>query len=243
MIKLIGARRERTGSFRFFSFFLFFLISFVPFLRAADVTDYYREGVSALDNGDHDTAIQMFRMAIRENPRVPQLYNALGIAFVKKKGNLTIARRYFEKAVRLDPGYAEPYFNMGTFYAGTANDPILAAEQFEKAVKANPMFGKAYMGLGWINMQKQDARTASENFLKAIETNPELPEAHYGLGLAYVGMKKKELALKPITTLRNMGNFDLAQNLETAVQGPTGDQTSSEGMPQTSKGELQQIPL
>lgn len=222
---------------RIFAHFILSLCLFILFLSPhayADVKELYTEGIGYLDSEDYSKAIECFRIAIKENPNVPQLYNALGIAILRKNGSIQIAKRAFEKAIRLNPAYPDPYFNMGTFYAGTGHDAILATEQFEKAIQASPDFAKAYMGLGWIWMERKDAKKAVENFKKAIEIEPQMAEAQYGWGLASVALHDNATALKPITTLRSMGKFDMAQKIESMIQQQ--DQTKNDANPASLEG-------
>ena len=186
-------------------------------VRAENARSYYDEGMSYLDKEDYEKAIEFFRKAIREDSKLPQLYNALGYSLLKKNGTVKSASKAFQKAIELDPHYADPYFNLGTYYAGPGSDPILAGEYFEKAIKADPQYSKAYMGLGWIYMEKKDAKLAVENFQKSVGLDPNLVEAQYGLGLAYVALRKNELALKPITMLRQANRYDLAQGIESML--------------------------
>ncbi len=179
---------------------------------------YYNEGMDYIEKDDFDKAIEFFRKAIRESPRVPQLYNALGYALLKKNGTVKSASKAFEKAIELDAHYADPYFNLGTYYAGPGQDPLLATEYFEKAIQTDPTYSKAEMGLGWVCLDKKDAKNALEHFEKAVELDPTLVEAEYGLGLTYVALKKNAQALKPITFLRQSNHYDLAQAIEGMIQ-------------------------
>lgn len=188
-------------------------------LMAANERGYYEAGVDALEKEDYGKAIEFFRKAIRANPNVPQIYNALGLSLLRKNNAIKPAQRAFQKAVDLDPRYAEPHFNMGSYYAGTVKDPVLAIEQFEKAVKIDPEFAKAYMGLGWVYLEKEDAQRSNENFEKAVQLDPALVDAQYGLGLSYAALRKNELTLRPITILRSLGRNDLAQAIENLIQG------------------------
>lgn len=192
----------------------------VPVYVSADETAQalYEQGMNYMSSGDQEKAIESLRKAVKLNPNIPQLRNALGVALLDKTGNLKLAKEEFEAATKLNPSYGEPFFNMGTYYAGTGKDPVLATEYFQKAVQADPSFAKAYMGLGWISLERKDAKKAVESFEKAVELHPTFPEAQYGLAVAYTGMKKNELALKPITALREIGRYDLAQAVEAVIQ-------------------------
>ena len=208
--------------------------------NAADARTYFDEGMAFLNREEYDKAIESLRKAIRENSNIPQLYNALGYALLKKNGTVKSASKAFEKAIELDPTFADPYFNLGTYYAGPGQDAILAGDYFEKAIKANPNFSKAHMGLGWMYLEKKDIKKAIEHFKKAVEIDPGLAEAQYGLGLTYVAMRKSELALKPITNLRAVNRNDLALAIEAMIQHdePTGivqKELSETGSPATGQ--------
>ena len=198
---------------------IIFLMLFVfpVSLQALTVQEHYDAAAAALEEGDYYKAVEHLQKAVDSNPGIPQLHNALGIALTKKYGTLNRSMASFDKAIQLDPHYGEPYFNIGTFHAGVTRDLVLATEYFEKAIEVDPRYARPYMGLGWLYLQREDARKAVGYFQQALDIDSNIADAHYGLGLSYAALKKTELTLEPITTLRALGRADLASAIESLL--------------------------
>lgn len=189
-------------------------------VRAEEEKKHIQVGIEFLNNGDYDAAIESFKKALAEETKDPaQIYNLLGLTYLKQNKSIKSAIGSFEEALKINPQYAEVYFNLATVYAGPADDPALAAEYFNKTIEIDPHYSKAYFGLGWFTLtEKKDPVKSLEYFKKTLELYPDFPEAHYALGLAQIQMKEAPLALASISVLRGLHRNDLAVLLETTLR-------------------------
>src|SRR3989338_207446 len=177
-----------------------------------------QKGKEHYEKGEYDLAIDAFQRYLPQAPDPAPIYNLLGITYLKQNQSIESAIGSFKQAVKFDPNFAEAYFNLASAYA--SRDPALAAEYFQKTITVDPNYSKAYFGLGWFTLtEKQDPAKALELFDKTIERFPDFAEAYYGKGLAYVQLGKREMALEPISHLREIRREDLAALVELAVRG------------------------
>jgi len=184
-------------------------------LQAETLQETYGKGMAYLQAGEEDKAIEVFEQAIESNPEMPQLYNALGVAYAQKEGGFRNACKAYEEALRLDPTYAEAYFNFGLISIAVAKDTEKAEELFKKAVQFDSKFSKAYASLGWLYLtEKQDLKNAGKSFRRAVRISGQDANALYGLGLVYFLEGKQERVLGPISKLRALNREDLAVTLE-----------------------------
>lgn len=175
-------------------------------------------GKEHYERGEYDLAIDAFQRYLPQADDPAAIYNLLGLTYLKQNQSVESAIGSFQQAVKFNPNFADAYFNLATAYANT--DPALAAEYFQKTITVDPNYSKAYFGLGWFTLtEKMDPAKALELFDKSIEQFPDFAEAYYGKGLAYVQLGKREMALEPISHLREIHREDLATLVELAVRG------------------------
>ncbi|MCM8774739.1 MAG: tetratricopeptide repeat protein [Candidatus Omnitrophica bacterium] len=187
------------------------------------VEDYYKAGVRYLDKGKYAKAIRQFQKILQERQDLPQIYNLMGVAYLREGKSIESAVGSFQEAVRLDPHFTEGYYNLGVTYVGPGDNPSLAAQYFEKAIETNPDFFPAYLGLGWITLSiNKDPEKAILLFEKAIQCPEKKAEAYYGLGMAYATLGKKEMTLMPISMLRSMNRLDLSSIEESMIKEKPG---------------------
>lgn len=205
----------RTAAFLFLFCFIFGMVCF-----ASTQQEDFQEALKYFQSDQYNQAIDTLQKCLGKDPNQAQVYNLLGLIYLKQGQSIESAIGSFEQAIRIEPKYADAYFNLASTYAGPANRPQLAAATFKKTLEVDPNYAKAHFGLGWFSLTaNQDAETAAAQFQKAIDYFPDFAEAYYGLGLSYVQMGKAPLALKIVSQLRMMGREDLAAYMETAVRG------------------------
>lgn len=177
------------------------------------------QGAEYFNKGNYDEAIESFQKALATTDDAAQVYNLLGLAYLKQNKSVKSAIGSFEEAIKANPKYADPYFNLASVYAGGGGDPKLAAEYFQKTIDVDPNYSKAYFGLGWFTLvEKNEPRKALEYFKKTQELFKDFAEAYYGAGLAYIQTGEPHLALGEISALRSMNRDDLANLLENALR-------------------------
>lgn len=199
----------------FFVFLSFRVFADNPLTANPALQNDLKEGEASLDEGDYEAAIASFKKALETYPDSPELYNLLGITYLKQGESIQSAVGSFQEAIRVDPNFRDGYFNLAVTYAGLGKDPAEAKKYFEKTIELAPNFAGAYLGLGWIYLfEDHDVENAVMILEKAIKLKSDLAEAHFALGAAYISMGKRALALTPITTLRDLNRQELAANLE-----------------------------
>lgn len=77
--------------------------------------DYYKEGLSKIEEQDYEGAEQAFQNAINKDPKNPNGYYGLGgIHNYRKKYDL--AEKAFQAALRLDPTFVDAHYSLGYSY-------------------------------------------------------------------------------------------------------------------------------
>ena len=183
-------------------------------------------GITAMQYGKHEKAIEFFSQAIACNAFFPSAHFSLGNAY-QALGKLDAAAVCFQKTISLDPGYAEAHNNLGVVYKDQ-NIPGEAMACFRKAISLKHGFAEAHSNLGNAlkDLSKQEEAIAC--FHKALSFKPDYAEAHYNLALALselgqfnaaVTSCRRALEIKPKYAeahndlgnfLRNLGQLDEA---------------------------------
>ncbi len=210
-------------------FFLIFILvlmhgkpAFAADAMSTEATGHLKKAQTCMQEDDYECAGDELRKVLAERPDLPQVHNLLGMAYAKQEGFIQSAIAEYEEAAALDAHYAEPYFNLGTLHAGTLQDPEAALDYFEKALRADPGYARANFAMAWIYLfEKKDRDKALALFKSSVERMPKLAEAYYGMALCYLQLNKRELALEPISRMRELNREDLASKIESFMQ--TGD--------------------
>ena len=75
-------------------------------------------GLIYLDQGNADGALEVFRQAIKIDPKLPKSLDGMGKAYVRK-GQPAEAIPYFQRALALQPDSAKMHFQLGQAYLKT----------------------------------------------------------------------------------------------------------------------------
>jgi len=167
------------------------------------------------------------------------------------------AVRLFNRALTLDPGNLTAHFYLGWIYEmqGRVDEGIT---EFRKAIEAHPNHDGSYVHLGGLYLAKGMLDEAIEAFNKAVILNPDAANAHYNLGIAYrrkgntaeaagaffdagllsVVKDNKDLAVNAYINLKEMGNLQLAGELQ-GVLGPWFD-PATEAIKPSAGGRVQE---
>ena len=96
--------------------------------------DYYNNlGNSLQTNGDLESAILNYQMAIKIDPSFSSGYNNMGIAYMSLGQNQK-ALISIKKAIKINPDFMDAYYNVGLTYRSLKNYEK-AIEAFEKECK------------------------------------------------------------------------------------------------------------
>ncbi len=112
--------------------------------RLAEAERLAGQAQLAMDAGDTDRAITLYRESIDASGDFPDVWNNLGLLLLQR-GELGPARSAFARAAELDPTDPRAYYNMGVtnLRAQWAEDAI---EDFKKALEISPSYLPALRG-------------------------------------------------------------------------------------------------
>jgi len=134
-------------------------------------------------------------LAAREAaPKDPEIYNLLGLIYLKRKDYET-ALKYFEKAINLDPKYSEALNNVGSVYL-LKMELEQAITYFNQALQ-NPLYQKPFIALtnlAYAYHLKGDEKKAILYLDQALHYNPRYYLAYFYRGLMAFEKGKWETA-------------------------------------------------
>ena len=135
-------------------------------------------GICYSSLGKYEQAIETFERAVALDPRLPVLFNNLGLTYLSQSQKTRDPKSFqkslesFKKAIEIDPSYPQPYSGLGTAYRQQGN-----------------LDGAIYC------------------WEKALELKPDFIPVMYSLGVAYVDKGDFARALRRLTDYKNK-NFD-----------------------------------
>lgn len=138
-------------------------------------------------------AINQLEYSLKINPNNAKVYNALGVAQLKKE-ELFKAEKYFMKAIELSPKYSTALDNMGTIYYIT-NDIEKAEPYFKKAQNANPNSATVYYHLAQVALKKDDLNKALYYANKSLNISNDSTYAYNLIGEVYLRQGNQAAAI------------------------------------------------
>ena len=138
--------------------------------RSADT--YIELGISYMQKGDLNTALQRLEQAVEVAPDYAPAHNAVALIY-ERIGEVKKTRKHLKKAVRLDPKLGSARNNYGRFLCGqkefdAAQKQFSAA--YENALYVRPWL--AYTNAGLCAQEQGDEVLAEEMFRGALRRNP-----------------------------------------------------------------------
>jgi tetratricopeptide (TPR) repeat protein len=154
-------------------------------------------------------AIQQYQDALLLRPDEPELHEALGELFLKKK-TYDEAQAELEKSLRLDPSRAHSLYLLGRLHVQKRENEE-AVPYLEKALRYQPNLPEAcgLLGTAYVRMG-QDAKAIPE-LEKAVDIDF-YGEIHYQLYVAYRKVGKLELADKALARSQELRRSSAAQH-------------------------------
>ena len=154
-------------------------------------------------------AIEQYQNALLLRPDEPELHEALGELFLKKK-TYDQAQAELEKSLRLDPSRAHTLYLLGRLHV-QKRENAEAVPYLEKALRYQPdlpeacgLLGTAYVRMG------QDAKAIPE-LEKAVDIDF-YGDIHYQMYVAYRKLGKQELADKALARSQELRRSSAAQH-------------------------------
>lgn len=115
-------------------------------LREREAARIFSEAAEAHQKGDLDAAIDGYNRALFLNPKVPDVYNNLGVA-LRAQGKLEAAVACYRRSLVLRAGSASVYSNMGNALREMGRLQTAVASH-QQAIKLAPNNPEAYYNLG-----------------------------------------------------------------------------------------------
>lgn len=211
-------RRQSQGiEFNWIHCFLFWGAIGISLLavpvQAQEIKDYFEQAQVAYNEGNYKKAVELLEQIIALNPDIAPAYNALGLAYKQLNANLAEVAWYFKTAIEIDPKFVDAYSNLAKAYYGLG-----FFDRAQKAcldgLKIDPQHLDAQLTLGWIYLIGQNRFNDAIPYFQFVADKTKNSNALYGLGLAYFMTSNKTGLFETITTLREIGQNDLAAQLE-----------------------------
>lgn len=96
-------------------------------------------------DGDMETALKEYKIALELNPNEPMAHNNLALIYASQN-KLKEAEEEYKKEMEVNPGYDNAYFNLGLLYFGEGRNDE-AVENWKKTIQINPNYADALKAL------------------------------------------------------------------------------------------------
>lgn len=181
---MIGEHNTRFGLiFIFICLFVFcFQNKTIGQVNAAE--DYYKKGNLSFENGDFQSAVNLYSHSIKEDKSNAIVFFNRGIAYTKLHAYM-LALNDFDTALKFHPNNYDFLFNKGIALMNIA-DFSNAKSIFEKiSVESDLYRSKSFYYLAIVQKEKGDMNLALENINKAIAKEPNNDLYHLKKGEFY----------------------------------------------------------
>ncbi len=125
------------------------------------------EGKTLLDNGQHERAVKVLELAVKENEKSSDAYNVLGVAYFEMK-NFPEAIQQFDKSLALDSTSYIPYYNRANANREQGKF-VEALGDYSKAINLKPNIKDIYLNRGVVFYTLERYEQALEDFNFALQ--------------------------------------------------------------------------
>ena len=202
----------------FVLFCVFFLINVASVYSAEQYEILFDQASRLSQAGKNEEAIELYEQVIELNPNFAPAYNNIGMAYRSSGLDIVEVAWYFKAAIDIDPKFDQAYVNLGKAYYNMGHFD-LAERYTAKAIEVNPGSAEAKLSLGWICLLGKSRPDEALVYFKDVVDRTGHPSAFFGLGMAYFMSGDGARVLECITKLREMGEDNLAMQLETIIRG------------------------
>ena len=141
---------------------------------------------------DNAGATEMFRAAVKADPRQPNAHFGLGYLLWTQK-QYPDAAAEFKAELAIDPGHAQSMLYLADSYI-QMNRVSEAAPLLEAAIKVDPSLALAHLDLGIVDVEAGRTQDALRELTAAEKMTPNDVDVHWRLARLYRALGKKEEA-------------------------------------------------
>lgn len=150
--------------------------------RAQDVDSIYRFGITQLEEGDVENAINTFRKVLELDPNYALAHSSLGYIYLRR-GNVELAGASFDRALQLDENLAVAHNGRGLVLARDDPTRQRALVSFRQALELEPEYLDAFYNLGITLAQLEDYNGARQALEQVLSRDPDFSDVHYQQGV------------------------------------------------------------
>ncbi len=167
------------------------------------------------ENDWAERAVSAAQQAQRLNEDLPEVYFALGSAYVAT-GKTVEAISTLNKAIALAPNSDEGYRRLGDAFRATGNKDD-AIKAYNRAIQLNPYYWFNYNALGSAYLKFNDNPKALEAFRRVTELEPDNAAGYQNLSVVYFSMGDFEKCIPVLQKSLELDKHPIAySNLGTA---------------------------
>lgn len=152
--------------------------------KRADLDQKFRDGMSAMQSGDHSRAQELFEQVIRSDPKYPMAHMNLGsLLMTQNKVNEALAEWHKEQEVSPDDVRA---YQIPATYLTYLNRKDEAIQEWRKVLKVDPKNHDAALKLSDLLASEDKNADAASTLEAALKESPDSAKLNMALGEAYV---------------------------------------------------------
>ncbi len=160
----------------------------------------FQQAIKAHEQGNFDTAEQIYRQILEVSPNNPDILNLLGL-IAQYKGVHNQAIELFYQAIKAAPKHAPFYFNLAISLMAQ-NKNIEALDNLQKALDLAPDEKEIYYQQGLAYQKLNQTTQAQQSFLSALSKDSNYADAKTRLAMTYYETDV-EKTLKFLTEINN----------------------------------------
>jgi GWxTD domain-containing protein len=174
---------------------LLILATGVSHVRAQvlDVESIYRVGITQLESGDVENAINTFRKVLELDPRYALAHSTLGYIYLLQD-NVDLAGASFQRALELDNSLAAAHNGIGLVYGQDPRTRSQSIDSFQQALRLDSAYLDARYNLGTTLAEMENYSGARQAFNQVLDIDPDYGDVHFQLGLVASKSQNYELA-------------------------------------------------
>jgi len=157
-------------------------------------SDTLAEAQAALDRGEYDEAMRMFRSVLAENPTITTAYVGIGDIYMHEE-DYERAEPVYARAARLEPRNFDAQYGHGRALQ-MLNRFVDAVRAYHRALTIQPDHPKANLNLATTYLQMDNPSSALIFAEKAVEVAPDNGAARVNLGAVYEQLGRNAEAIE-----------------------------------------------